>query len=91
MLPLLLRDGTRGPLVTFALVVLGGYLPFAQLGVSALGSLPRYLSSEFFNPGLLRTLIDVPVFGVVALGAWVLYAGLARVARPLVDRTILDW
>ena len=86
LLPLLFAGGAGGPFVTFALVVLGGYVPLARLGVGALGSLPQYVSSEYFNPGPLRTLIDVPVVGVVALGTWVLYAGLARVARPLVDR-----
>ena len=89
LLPLLFASGASGPLVTFALVILGGYVPFALLGVGVLGSLPQYLTSEFFNPGLLRTLIDVPAVAVVALGAWVLYAGLARAARPLVDRTIV--
>lgn len=90
LLPLLLHGGARGPLVTFALVVLGGYLPFARLGVDVLGSLPQYLSMEFFNLGLLRTLIDVPAVGVVALAAWVLYAGLARrAAGPFVDRIVV--
>jgi hypothetical protein len=89
LLPLLFHGGARGPLATFALVVLGGYLPFAHLGVGALGSLPQYFASQFFNPGLLRTLIDAPVVSVVALAAWVLYAGLARPARPMIDRAIV--
>jgi hypothetical protein len=89
LLPLVLHRGAGGPLVTFALVVLGGYVPFARLGADVLGSLPQYLSSELFNPGLLRTLIDVPALSIVALAAWILYAGLGRTAGPLVDRIVV--
>ena len=88
LLPLLLTGGVHGPLVTFALVALAGYVPLAYLGVGVLGSLPQYVSKEFFNPSPLRMMIDVPAITLVALAAWVLYAGLARPDRPLIDRAI---
>jgi len=89
LLPLLLGGGISGPVVTFALVALAGYVPSAYLGAGVLGSLPQYLSNEFFNPGPLRMMIDVPAVALAALAAWVLYAGLARADRPLSDRAIV--
>jgi hypothetical protein len=86
LLPVLLQRSVGGPLVTFALVVSLGYAPFAHLGAGALGSLPRYVSAEFFNPGLLRTVIDVPAVVMVGLVAWVLGAGLLRGAVPIIER-----
>jgi alpha-1,6-mannosyltransferase len=89
LLPLLFHGGALAPLITFVLVVLVGYAPFAHLGVDALGSLPHYVSTEFFNPGLLRAVIDVPPVLVVALVAWVLAAGVLRGAVPIVERVVV--
>jgi alpha-1,6-mannosyltransferase len=89
LLPLLVRGAPRRPVVTFALVVLGGYAPFTHLGIDVLGSLPRYVATAFFNPGPLRTVIDGPVAVIVALVAWVLGAGLLRGAAPIAERVVV--
>jgi hypothetical protein len=89
LLPLLLDGAALGPLVTFALIVLVGYAPFAHLGLGALGSLPQYVSTELFNPGLVRTFIDAPTVTLAALGAWVAFAALRRRGTPLTDRAVV--
>jgi alpha-1,6-mannosyltransferase len=89
LLLLLLDDVVVGPLVTFALVVLVGYAPFAHLGLGALGSLPQYVASEFYNPGLVRTFIDAPAVTFVALAAWVAFAALGSRGASLIDRAVV--
>ena len=89
LLPLLLDGAALGPVVTFAVIVLAGYAPFAHLGLGALGSLPQYLSTEFYNPGLVRTFVDAPAVTLVALGAWVAFAALRRRGTPLIDRAVV--
>jgi hypothetical protein len=89
LLPLLLTGGVVGPLATFALVVLAGYVPVVHLGTGALGSLPHYLAAEYFNPGPLRTAVDVSAVSIGALAGWILYAGLSRAGRPIVDRAVM--
>lgn len=89
LLPLLLIGAELTPLATFALVVLAGYAPFSPLGLGALGSLPQYVTMEFFNPGLVRTLIDSPRITMLALGGWVVIASLLTRGAPLVDRAIM--
>src|SRR5206468_1014342 len=87
---LLLLDGSGvAPLATFALVVVAGYAPFAHLGLGALGSLPQYVTTEFFNPGLVRTLIDSPATTMLALGAWVVLVPLLTRGAPFVARVIV--
>ncbi|MBI4636441.1 MAG: DUF2029 domain-containing protein [Candidatus Rokubacteria bacterium] len=74
LLPLLLgRRSLRAALV-WALVVLAGYAPVGALGVDALGSLPRYLSEEWFNPGLARALLGEPALTLAAVLLWVGWA-----------------
>jgi len=86
---LLLLDGSGvAPLATFALVVVAGYAPFAHLGLGALGSLPQYVTTEFFNPGLVRTLIDSPATTMLALGAWVVLVPLLTRGAPFVARVL---
>jgi hypothetical protein len=89
LLVLLLDVSGFAPLATFALVVGAGYAPFAHLGLGALGSLPQYVTTEFFNPGLIRTLIDSPAITTLALGAWVVLASLFTRGVPLVTRVII--
>ena len=87
---LLLLDGSGvAPLVTFVLVVVAGYAPVAHLGLGALGSLPQYVTTEFFNPGLVRTLIDSPATTMLALGAWVVLVPLLTRGAPFVARVIV--
>jgi alpha-1,6-mannosyltransferase len=87
---LLLLEGTAlMPFAVFALAVMLGYLPYAHLGLDALGSLRQYVESEFFNPGLVRTLIEAPAVVLLALAAWVVYASTTGRERPLTARAIL--
>jgi hypothetical protein len=71
LLPLLVRSGGARVLVPFAIVVALGYAPLVGLGRAALGSLPRYLSEEYFNPGLVRSLVDVPMAPLLAMAVWI--------------------
>jgi len=89
LLLVLLAVSGLAPLATFALVVVAGYAPFAHLGPGALGSLPQYVTTEFFNPGLVRTLFDSPRITMLALGAWVLLGSLLTRRLPVVDRVII--
>lgn len=88
LLPLLMGPGALAALGAFAAVLALGYAPAAGGGLSVLGSLPRYLSEEYFNPGLLRTLVDVPGLSVGALAAWVFWQGTRRREAPLPARTL---
>ncbi len=71
LLPLLVRSGGLRVLVAFAIVIALGYGPFVGIGMQALGSLPRYVSEEYFNPGLVRSIIDLPAASLLAMAAWV--------------------
>ena len=89
LLALSVRGRGRRPLAAFALVVVLGYAPLVPLGSRAFGSLFQYVTTAFFNPGLLRTIIDVPVLAMMALLGWVAGASLLGAARPLVDRIVV--
>jgi hypothetical protein len=96
LLPLLLRSGGRRALLPFALLLGAGYLPLAWRGLDALGSLPRYLVEEHFNPGLARTLLPWPAVPPLAMVAWAAWAGwrprattLVAAAVPLVGGVVL--
>jgi len=89
LLPVLLAG--RGRLLgaaTFAAVLLAGYGPSMGLGLPALGSLPRYMAEEYFNPGLLRALVDMPALTVAAALGWIVWLA-TRHDTPLVDRAVL--
>lgn len=90
LLPLLLREGGRRAAAAFALGVAAGYAPFllAGEGPAVLGSLPRYLAEEYFNPGLVRSLVDHPLASLLAVGAWVLWAGTRDRPRGLAARAV---
>ena len=88
LLPLLLGPGTLPVLGAFAAVLVLGYAPVASGGLSVLGSLPRYLAEEYFNPGLLRSVVDFPGLEAAALAVWVLWMGLCRREAPLPVRAL---
>ena len=54
----------------FLVVVLLGYAPGWIAGNPVVGSLPRYVSEEYFNPGLLRAVLDAPALTLAAAGFW---------------------
>ena len=67
----------------FAVTVLAGYLPALLAGTAALGSLPRYVSEEYFNPGVLRALVDAPAVSLAAAALWVGTVSALRRDAPL--------
>jgi hypothetical protein len=71
LLPLLLGAGGASVVAVWLVTVGVGSLALAQLGPGVLGSLPRYLAEEHFNPGLVRTFVDSTPLAVAALVAWV--------------------
>jgi hypothetical protein len=81
LLPLLVRSGGRRVLVAFAIVFVLGYGPFVGMGIQALGSLPRYVFEEYFNPGLVRSIVDRPAASLLAMAAWI--GGVAWWSRPV--------
>jgi hypothetical protein len=88
LFPLLLQRGGAPAALAFGGALLAGYLPVLASGLPALGSLPRYLAEEHFNPGLLRSLVDTPWLSVAALAALTLWAAARRRAEPLALRAM---
>ena len=88
LLPLLLGPGSLPAVGAFAAVVAGGYVLPAISGLEVVGSLPRYLTQEHFNPGLIRSVIDAPWVTVGALALWVMAASAWRRRAPLAERAI---
>jgi hypothetical protein len=89
LLPLLLRgSGALPAAAAFGAVLLAGYGPVLSLGLGALGSLPRYMGEEYFNPGLLRSLVDPPGLSAAAVAVWVAAVALRRRDAPLVERAV---
>lgn len=89
LLPLLLwGPGFFGGLAAFAAVVAAGYGPSLVAGAAILGSLPRYLSEEYFNPGLLRSLADVPGLAAAAAAVWIAWIAVSQREAPLVERAL---
>jgi alpha-1,6-mannosyltransferase len=75
-------------LATFASVIALGYAPGLAAGIGVLGSLPRYLREEYFNPGLVRGVIDVPLVTMAAAAAWMMVVGAVRRGAPLAERAV---
>lgn len=73
----------------FAVTLLAGYLPALISGTAALGSLPRYVSEEYFNPGILRVLVDAPAVSLAAAALWVGSVSALRREAPLAGRAVL--
>lgn len=88
LLPLLVRAGGPRVLVPFAGVMALGYVPFLAEGGQALGGLPRYLAEEYFNPGLVRSLVDLPGLPLLAMAGWALAAAWWPWPAGLVDRLV---
>jgi hypothetical protein len=71
----------------FVAVILAGYGPGLLAGTDVLGSLPRYLTEEYFNPGLLRSTL-APHLAAVAAGVWILAVGAWRRDAVMPSRAI---
>jgi hypothetical protein len=89
LLPLLPMAGWPAACSAFLAVVLTGYAPAWFTGTPALGSLPRYVAEEYFNPGLVRAVLDVPALTLAAAGLWVLVASAIRRDSALPARAVL--
>jgi len=75
-----------GPAAIFVAILALGYAPLAGLGREALGSLPRYVSEEYFNPGIARSLVDHPAVTLGAVLAWAAWATWRRDGASLAAR-----
>ena len=73
----------------FLMVVLLGYAPGWIAGNPVVGSLPRYVSEEYFNPGLLRAVLDAPALTLAAAGFWVVLVSVTRRDSTLSVRAVL--
>ena len=94
LIPLLWRRRDWKPAVLYSLTVVAGYLPLGALGREALGSLPRYLVEEYFNRGLVGSLIDSPALTVLVVVLWVAWAAtrsgdFAHRAMPLIAGAVV--
>ncbi len=72
----------------FLLVVLLGYAPALIAGSPVLGSLPRYVAEEYFNPGIVRSVLDAPALTMVAAALWLALTSLTRRDSPLSARAV---
>lgn len=88
LLPLLPTGAWLLALPSFAAVMLTGYVPGLLAGTPVLGSLPRYVAEEYFNPGLLRSVVEAPAMAVASAAVWVLAVSVVRRATPLPTRAV---
>ena len=89
LLPLLPMAGWPPAWSAFLLVALLGYVPAWSAGTPVVGSLPRYVSEEYFNPGLLRSVLDVPALTLAVVGLWVVFVSVTRRDSTLSARAVL--
>ncbi len=88
LVPLLLGPGSLPAVGLFTAVVTAGYLLRAVPGLEVVGSLPRYLVEESFNPGLVRSVTGTPWASAAALALWVLGVSAWRRSAPLAERAL---
>jgi hypothetical protein len=88
LLPLLPIAAWPAAGASFAAVMLAGYAPGLLTGTAVLGSLSRYLAEEYFNPGLLRSVVEAPDLTFLAAGAWVLAVSVVRRDAPVPSRAV---
>ena len=73
----------------FLVVTLAGYAPALISGTPVVGSLPRYVAEEYFNPGLVRSVLDTPALTVAAAALWVAIVSVTRRDAMLPARAVL--
>jgi MoaA/NifB/PqqE/SkfB family radical SAM enzyme len=89
LLALVPAAGVPAAAAVFAGVVLLGYAPALVTSAAMLGSLPRYVTEEYFNPGLVRSLVDAPLAALAAAAAWTIAAAVVRRDAPLGERAVV--
>jgi hypothetical protein len=75
-------------LPSFVAVVLAGYAPAVLSGTAVLGSLPRYLSEEYFNVGIVRAFVPSPAVSVISAAVWVMIVSAVRRDLALPTRAV---
>jgi hypothetical protein len=89
LLPLLPMAGWPAAWSAFLVIVVLGYAPAWLAGTPVVGSLPRYVSEEYFNPGLLRSVLNVPALSLAVAGLWVIFVSATRRDWSLSGRAVL--
>jgi glycosyl transferase family 87 len=89
LLTLLPMAGWPAAWSTFLVIAVLGYAPAWLAGTPVVGSLPRYVSEEYFNPGLLRSVLNVPTLTLAVAGLWVIFVSATRRDSSLSARAVL--
>jgi len=89
ILPLLPMAGWPAAWSGFLVIIVLGYAPAWLAGTPVVGSLPRYVSEEYFNPGLLRSVLNVPALSLAVAGLWVIFVSAIRRNSSLSARAVL--
>ena len=87
---LLLLPGRRRPgvLTMFATVIVVGSLAPGGLGPWPVGPIGRYVADEYFNPGLVRSLVNEPVLALTVTAVWVLVVAALKGARSMATQAV---
>ena len=86
----LLLPGRRRPgvLVPFAAVILAGTLAPGGPGRWPVGPIGHYVADEYFNPGLVRSLVNEPVLALTATAGWVLVVATLNGAGSMATQAV---
>lgn len=87
---LLLLPGRRRVSVwaLFGIVVIAGTIAAGGLGRWPIMPIWRYVADEYFNPGLIRSLVNEPVLALAATAAWVFVIAWRGRAGSLAERAM---
>lgn len=88
LLPLLAGVGGLRVAAVFAAIVLAAYAAAGREGIESLFALGRYIQEEYFNPGLLRSLIDSHALVLSGLVAWIAWSSARTPNAPLPERMV---
>jgi hypothetical protein len=87
---LLLLPGRRRPgvLALFATVIVVGTFAPGGPGRWPVGPIGHYLADEYFNPGLVRSLVNEPALALTATVVWVLAVAALKGARSMATQAV---
>jgi hypothetical protein len=87
---LLFLPGRRRPgvLALFAAVIVAGTIAPGGPGRWPVGPIGRYVADEYFNPGLVRSLVNEPALALAATVAWVLVVAARKGARSMATHAV---
>jgi alpha-1,6-mannosyltransferase len=83
LLPLLPGRRRLAVLVLFTVVIVAGTIVPGGPGRWPVGPIGRYVADEYFNPGLVRSLVNEPVLALAATVAWVLVVAVRKGGRGM--------